>query len=149
MDYEGEFSVVTQAPIQSLSGNKTINNLGWIVAFHQHRNEAFAPINAQIQGIIIVIAVVILLAVLAAVLIAQLLVRPLTQLTATAQEVAAGNLNSQAQVVSSDEIGTLASTFNTMTSRLRDSFTTLEDRVAERTQSLELASEVGLSLIHI
>jgi hypothetical protein len=56
MDYEGEFSVVTQAPIQSLSGNKTINNLGWIVAFHQHRNEAFAPINAQIQGIIIVIA---------------------------------------------------------------------------------------------
>ena len=149
MDYEGEFSVVTQAPIQSLSGNKTINNLGWIVAFHQHRNEAFAPINAQIQGIIIVIAVVILLAVLAAVFIAQLLVRPLTQLTATAQEVAAGNLNSQAQVVSSDEIGTLASTFNTMTSRLRDSFATLEDRVAERTQSLELASEVGRTVSQV
>ena len=86
---------------------------------------------------------------LAAVLIAQLLVRPLTQLTATAQEVAAGNLNSQAQVVSSDEIGTLASTFNTMTSRLRDSFATLEDRVAERTQSLELASEVGRTVSQV
>lgn len=149
MDYEGNPSVVSQAVVQSRDGNQTIKNLGWIVAFHQQRSEAFAPVNAQVRGIIIVMMVVIFLAVLAAIFVAQSLVRPLTQLTNTAQEIAAGNLNSQAQVTSSDEIGLLASAFNSMTARLREFINTLESRVVERTRNLELASEVGRTVSQV
>ena len=149
MDFEGGPSVVSQAVVQSRDGNQTIKNLGWIVVFHENQAEAFAPVNAQIQGIIIVIAVVILLAVLAAVFIAETLARPITQLTNTAQEIATGNLDRQAQVTSSDEIGVLASAFNNMTARLRDFISTLESRVAERTRNLELAGEVGRTVSQV
>ena len=94
MDYEGALSVVSQAVVQSRDGNQAIKNLGWIVVFHQDRAEAFAPVNAQVRGIIIVMMVVIFLAVLAAIFVAQSLVRPITQLTNTAQAIAAGNFDS-------------------------------------------------------
>ena len=146
MDFEGTPSVVSQAVVQSRDGNQTIKNLGWIVVFHQNQDEAFAPVNAQIRGIIIVILIVIFLGVLVAIFVAQVLVKPLTQLTNTAQEIAAGNLNSQAEVTSSDEIGILASTFNSMTAQLRDFIGSLEQRVTDRTHDLELAAEVGSTI---
>jgi GAF domain-containing protein/HAMP domain-containing protein len=146
MDYQGTPSVISQAVIQSRDENQTIKNLGWIVVFHQSQDKAFAPVNAQIRGIIIVIAIVIFLGVLAAIFVAQVLVKPLTQLTNTAQEITAGNLNSQVQVTSSDEIGILASTFNSMTAQLRDFIGLLEQRVTDRTHDLELAAEVGSTI---
>ena len=146
MDFEGNPSVVSQAVVQSRNGNQSIKNLGWIVVFHQNRSEAFAPVNAQIRGILIVILIVIFLGVLVAIFVAQVLVKPLTQLTNTAQEIAAGNLDSQAQVTSSDEIGILAGAFNSMTAQLRDFIGSLEQRVADRTHDLELASEVGRTI---
>jgi len=140
--YEDALSVVTQAPVQTLEGNPDIDNLGWVVAFHQHRDEAFAPINAQLQGTILVMVFVVALASVAAFLVAQLLIRPIAQLTNTAQEVAAGDLTSQAKVTSSDEIGTLATTFNAMTTQLRETLEGLEQRVADRTKALSTAAEV-------
>jgi GAF domain-containing protein len=156
MDYDGSFSVVTQSPIKSGDGNPVFNKLGWILVFHQDRPESFASVNTTIQGITIVVVTVILFTVAAAIFLAQFLVSPLTQLTHTAQEIAAGNFNSQAQVTSSDEIGLLASTFNEMTAKLREAFGTLEQRVAERTAKMErrnldlaLAAEVGQSVSQV
>jgi signal transduction histidine kinase/DNA-binding response OmpR family regulator/CHASE3 domain sensor protein/HPt (histidine-containing phosphotransfer) domain-containing protein len=48
------------------------------------------------------------------------IVRPVESLTKTAREIQEGNLKTQAQVQSTDEIGTLAATFNQMTRRLRE-----------------------------
>jgi GAF domain-containing protein len=64
-------------------------------------------------------------------------------LTRIAEEVSAGNLNSRAQVTSTDEVGTLASTFNNMTSQLQETLGSLEQRVADRTQALATVAEVG------
>ncbi len=49
----------------------------------------------------------------------------------------APDLDARAEEETADEIGTLAYTFNTMTARLRDLITSLEERVAERTHDLE------------
>jgi GAF domain-containing protein len=49
-------------------------------------------------------------------------------------------------VETNDEIGTLAKTFNAMTAELQDTLLGLERRVANRTQELKLAGEVGRSL---
>ncbi len=77
------------------------------------------------------------------------IVRPILNLTMAANEVTKGNLNTKAEVQAMDETGLLANAFNLMITQLRESFETLEDRVAERTQSLELASEVGRSVSQV
>jgi putative methionine-R-sulfoxide reductase with GAF domain len=143
MDYEGDASVVLQAPIQTLEGNLAVDNLGWMIVFHQHQNEAFAPVNIQIRGAVILISVIMLIAVVAAIGLSIFLVRPISELTQTAEEVAAGKLGSRAKVTSSDEVGILASTFNSMTSQLQEILQSLEQRVAARTKDLEIVAEVG------
>ncbi|HEY9527071.1 MAG TPA: GAF domain-containing protein, partial [Anaerolineales bacterium] len=66
---------------------------------------------------------------------------PIQRLTQVASQVAAGDLTVQASSNTSDEIGTLASAFNTMTFRLREALEELEKRVEERTAELTLANE--------
>jgi|HigsolmetaAR202D_1030399.scaffolds.fasta_scaffold00289_2 PAS domain S-box len=51
-------------------------------------------------------------------LVAQRLTRPITELADTASAVTAGDLERRSQVSSSDEVGVLASSFNTMTEHL-------------------------------
>ena len=119
-----------------------MDNLGWVVVLHQQQDEAFAPVNAAIRGFIIVLVIVVALAAAAAYFVSQLLVRPIMQLTTTAEEVSAGDLTSQAEVTSSDEIGTLAITFNAMTTQLRETLEGLEQRVADRTKALATSAEV-------
>ena len=63
--------------------------------------------------------------------------RPLLQLTEIATRLSEGDLSTEANLQSRDEIGVLAEAFNTMTSRLRDLITNLEKRVTERTADLE------------
>jgi GAF domain-containing protein/HAMP domain-containing protein len=70
---------------------------------------------------------------------------PLVAVTRTAQELAKGNLAARADVSEQNEIGTLASTLNSMATELKESIDSLELRVAERTtevqqRSLELES---------
>jgi len=71
---------------------------------------------------------------------------PLQSLVRTAEEIATGDLTSQAQVVSRDEIGTLATAFNAMTTKLRNLIDTLEQRVADRTKALATSTEVSRRL---
>jgi len=67
--------------------------------------------------------------------------RPIIGLTRAAEKIAEGDLSFQAQVTTQDEIGTLAKSFNTMTTQLRDLFETLESRVRERTRQLAEQNE--------
>ncbi len=121
----------------------------WIVYFRQPQDVFLAPIEAQTRSILLLAVVIILLASGAAAGLAQFLVAPITNLTATAERIAAGDLNIQARIESEDETGVLAKTFNAMTAQLRGMIGTLESRVAERTHSLELAAEVGRSVSQV
>jgi GAF domain-containing protein/HAMP domain-containing protein len=77
------------------------------------------------------------------------LVRPIIDLTATANAISAGNLNAVADTKSSNETGILAKAFNSMTSQLRNMLDTLEQRVTARTRNLELAAEVGRAVSQV
>jgi putative methionine-R-sulfoxide reductase with GAF domain len=74
------------------------------------------------------------------------IVQPIQALAKAAERIGAGDLTAQAQVTSHDEIGTLATIFNSMTSRLRDLISTLEQRVAERTKALATSADVSRRL---
>ncbi len=69
--------------------------------------------------------------------------QPIEQLTDAASAIAAGNFSRTIEVTSQDELGVLARTFNSMTSQLSATVTTLEQKVRDRTHDLELASDVG------
>jgi GAF domain-containing protein/HAMP domain-containing protein len=74
--------------------------------------------------------------------ISQIIANPIVRLTAVATEIAGGNLAAQARVDSTDEIGTLATTFNTMSTQLKNTLDGLEQTVADRTKELEAAQAV-------
>jgi signal transduction histidine kinase/CheY-like chemotaxis protein len=62
-------------------------------------------------------------------------------MTHVAEKIADGDLTVQTEVRSTDEIGTLGTAFNSMTTQLRDLVETLETRVRERTQQLAVQNE--------
>lgn len=82
----------------------------------------------------------------AAVVFVRRILAPIGTLTEVALDISSGNLDRVALVQSNDELGTLARTFNNMTEQLRDLIGSLEQRVADRTQALEISSEVSRRL---
>jgi putative methionine-R-sulfoxide reductase with GAF domain len=121
----------------------TLRTQPWLVSFFQPQDVFLAPVEAQERSAALVVVVMTLVVVAAALGVAQLLAGPIIRLTAVAASVTAGDLTAQARVESSDEIGTLATTFNSMTKQLRELISGLEQRVAERTRGLQAAAEVS------
>jgi putative methionine-R-sulfoxide reductase with GAF domain/CHASE3 domain sensor protein len=100
-------------------------------------------LSTQITTIVVVVVVVILLlSVFLAFVLARQLTNPIRSLTSTAQEIADGKFDAQAEVTTADEIGTLAQTFNIMTSRLAEAF---ED-VRRRALAVQTSAEVSRRL---
>lgn len=88
------------------------------------------------SGSFILIIAIFLVASVASLAIGNRFTSPLRQLTNTANEIIAGNLNAKAEIQSQDEIGVLASSLNAMTFNLRELIQSLEQRVVERTSAL-------------
>jgi GAF domain-containing protein/HAMP domain-containing protein len=116
------------------------------IVAEQALTEALAPAINIVYVTLILIVVVAGLAGTLGLWNVRQIIQPIQALVKTAEQVSAGNLSEQAQVVSKDEIGTLASAFNAMTSQLKEMIAGLERRVAERTKALELSSEVSRRL---
>ena len=74
---------------------------------------------------------------------------PIANLTEVTTRVSSGDLNARASADTTDEVGALSGAFNKMAVQLQDLIGSLEQRVAERTQSLELAAEVGRSISQV
>jgi GAF domain-containing protein/HAMP domain-containing protein len=121
---------------------------GIVWAFMAEINEAEALtfIETQTRTTLILVLVIVGLSILAAFGLAQTLTNPITRLNNTAEEIMAGNLSVQAEITTQDEMGTLAATFNIMTTQLRDTLEGLEQQVTSRTQALETSTEVSRRL---
>lgn len=115
----------------------------WRVAYSLAQSEFLLPIEAQTQTTTIVALIVALLVAMSAIGVAQVLTAPISRLTSVAEKVAAGDLSAKAVVESEDEIGTLATTFNNMTTQMGELIGTLEQRVEERTRALTVSTEVS------
>ena len=106
-------------------------------------SEALALANSTIISTITVVLVATLISVIIGAYIAVRITRPIGELAETAQAISAGDLERQVTLSRGDEIGTLGAAFNSMTIQLRNLITGLEQRVAARTQDLNLAAEIG------
>jgi signal transduction histidine kinase len=71
------------------------------------------------------------------------LARPIQQLQAGAEQIGSGNLDVKVTVRTGDEIEQLAGAFNQMAEKLRESYSTLELRVTERTSQLSALNMIA------
>jgi GAF domain-containing protein/HAMP domain-containing protein len=120
-----------------------LTDLPWFVVFAQPQEIFLQPIDRQRNRAIFVAFIIAAIATGLAYAGARFLSAPLIQLTTIAENVAAGDLSvtvPKEVMALTDEIGVLASTFSTMTERLRRIWSQLEGRVASRTRALEQRS---------
>ena len=124
-----------------LTAHSTIAPLGWVVFVDQPLEEAFEPLRASARrtGLLVIVGIVLSVAVSA--LLARRMARPIQVLQESAAKIGAGDLEHQIDLRSGDELETLADDFNRMTSRLRESYATLEQKVEDRTRELSESLE--------
>ena len=118
----------------------------WAVVTELPWQEAYQSVIQNIVISIVILLVMAVLAGLAGAFVARRLAAPLVDLSNAATEVAGGNLTVVAKAGGPAEIAQVASTFNTMTSRLRELIGSLEQRVADRTKALATSTEVSRRL---
>ncbi|OQY23874.1 MAG: hypothetical protein B6I35_02890, partial [Anaerolineaceae bacterium 4572_32.2] len=143
--YDGHSSLVGYATISSPTGEQYISDLGWKVFVHQDRGEALAAVALQTRNTALLALLIAGIAAVAAVVMGRALTGPIVNLTNAMTQFTAGDMAARAESKSSDEIGALASNFNTMAEQVGDLLTTVQARSAdleERTRELEASQRV-------
>ncbi|MBF0422605.1 MAG: PAS domain S-box protein [Magnetococcales bacterium] len=114
---------------------------GGCIMAHIDQQEAFSPLERlQIRTLLLSLLLIVLNMVLAVVA-ARRLLGPITLLSHMATRIADGEFHNQITVPGNDELAALALAFNTMTTRLRAHYLELEEKVAERTETLNRTNE--------
>jgi two-component system, NtrC family, sensor kinase len=122
-----------------LSAFQTVEPLGWRVFVEEPLGEAFAPLESAIWRTALLLAAFLLLAIATSVLLARRLVRPIESIQTAAARIGSGALDQRIEVAANDELGALAEEFNRMATQLQESYSSLEQKVEERTLELETA----------
>lgn len=131
----------------SPAGNPVVGIYRWLpdlsmlLVVEQDASEAFAAVTASTMLNASMAAIALALAVAAALYMTRNIADPIADLARSADRIARGDLKTTAPVLRDDEVGALARAFNSMTAQLRNLIDTLEQRVAERTQALQVANE--------
>ena len=141
-DGEGLYRNYKNVPV--LGSFVWIDNLNLALLAEISQSEAFEPADRLARDILLIglsSAGILLTAVY---LIARRISQPILAIADAANQVSGGNLNSQAPVLTEDEIGILAIAFNQMTSQLKNSgeqladySRTLEQKVEQRTSEIK------------
>lgn len=141
LPYEGQTSLVSLAPVNTTdpSSRLPVAHLNWSIISHQNEAEALQAVEASLQATAVTGLAALLLTGLLAIFLARLMSRPVERLTAVMQQVIAGDMNARADESRGDEFGTLAHTFNQMTSQLNQTMTA----VTQRTQMLQTSADVA------
>lgn len=119
----------------------TLDSKPWKVAYLQDQSNLTSSIDEQNR---LSTAISLLMAGLVSILViyaASQFSRPIIDMTRAAEKISAGDLTVRTNVTSGDEIGTLGTAFNSMTTQLKDLVDTLESRVRDRTQQLAIQNE--------
>ena len=119
-----------------LAAYDTIDPPGWIVFVEEPLAEALAPLYGFLLRTLVLLVIALGATVVISLALARRIVRPIRALQAGATRIAGGALDQRIEVRTGDELEDLAEQFNHMSSELRMSYSTLENRVEQRTHEL-------------
>jgi len=125
---------------QVLTAHALVAPLGWLVFVELPVDEAYAPLYASMLRSGALLMVALALAFFAGLFLARRMVVPIKALRDGAERIGSGDLAQRISIDTGDELEALGDQFNSMAARLQDSYATLERKVEERTQQLELAN---------
>jgi len=128
-----------------------LNNQEFNVIAEQPRLEALSLAITNLWIMIDAFIVFMFLAGFLGVMAAHQITEPIDRLVVTVQVISDGDLSRQVKITSEDEIGELATAFNSMTNQLKETIDSLNQRIAEqiKTHNALEASEAHLrTLIH-
>ena len=106
-----------------------------------------AQVQVLLNFILILLAGTLLISGVVAFIGARQIAVPLVDLSAKARKFATGDFSQKANVNRRDEIGLLASSFNFMVDQLATFYSSLEAKVADRTEQLRTASEIAMDAV--
>jgi GAF domain-containing protein/HAMP domain-containing protein len=124
------YSIALVVPVSELQG-----------AIVSARNQTQQQLRLASQTAALILIILLVVAVIVSLGLGQIIAAPIQRLTQVASQITSGDLSVQAAVKTKDEIGVLAHSFNTMTSRLRETLDGLERMVEGRTAELLSANE--------
>ena len=127
--------------IRSVSAWRYLPGLDWGMVVKIDADEVFEPLFLQRSFMLEVLLGLLLASGFAAFHFARQITSPLKGLVQTAGDVADGDLNMRADESAPGEIGLFAKTFNRMTVSLQRLYSSLEERIEERTRELNVSNE--------
>lgn len=119
----------------------TIPQLGWLVFVDEPISEAYRPLYTQVIRSALLIIIGILFTLVVCLLVVRRMIRPIKSLQEGATLIGSGLLDHHITVKTGDELEELANEFNRMGKQLQISYSSLESKVAERTNELQLAQK--------
>ncbi len=149
--YSGRRSLTGHAPIKltfslgppSFGGNK------WYIITSQNPVETYAPVSALLKWVAILGSLTVGLLCLVEMFALKKIARPIKMLCDGAERIGKGDLGYRLNINSGDEIEELSNKFNEMASKLKSSYTTLEQKtheVSETNKDLALLYDVSSTM---
>ncbi len=117
--FESSFTALREKVVHG-DGQGALSDVGEVVLYVTDQPVKAALLALLLQTIGQAVALIVVLSVLMFVVLQVFLDRPLKQITQTALRISEGEIDLQAKVAGSREIATLATTFNSMTTQLKN-----------------------------
>ncbi|MBW5480642.1 response regulator [Streptomyces bambusae] len=137
----GQSSRLTPTRVEELTRSALqANTQLWNAMFDREEHMLHARIDAvrtRNTVLLVTIGTGLALIVSLTTLMSRRIAHNLSAVADAARNLTEGNLGRRAHVTSRDEIGTLATTFNTMADHLQESYTAVEEKVSQRTRQLD------------
>ncbi len=126
---------------QNLAVARRLSSIGWTIFAIVPERVVLGGLGPLVQRTLIASAVIIALALTLGWAFSERIALPLRKVAIAAETLAEGDLTARVQVDTRDEFGTLGMTFNRMADAIASIHEDLENRVRERTLSLERAND--------
>jgi CHASE3 domain sensor protein/GAF domain-containing protein len=129
--------------MQTLLGQMTADQQ---VLLEADLNKGRLELSAANQRIVVGGAVAVVLGLIMTLLFRENIAGPILRLTRIAEQIRLGDLEAKAKIESTDEIGTLAETFNNMTGQLRQTLTQVRREKKRADDLLDVVIPIGVEL---
>jgi signal transduction histidine kinase len=139
LDFEGQEIVASYAPVPGTSwGLVTEESWAALTAFsRRYGRYLFLLLGLGIAAPILIVTVGV-----------RRITEPIAELIGAAREIASGNFEQRIKASTGDEVESLAEQFNLMASQLQESYTHLEQKVADRTRELATLNAIAAQVSH-